>query len=111
LYQGVVHPEYPVYKNTGTVCKMSEVQLHDVIVERDNTFWRIEMINEYAVNEDFQKITFDDGRMLKCSLVHKLMVTSPKKCPASMLEVGDELADVDINGMTKKRVVKKTLKG
>jgi hypothetical protein len=111
LYQGVVHPDYPMYKNTGMVCKISELQLHDVVVERDKTFWRVEMINEYLVNEDFQQITLSDGRVLKCSLAHKLRVISPKKCPASMLEAGDELADVDINCMTKKKVVKKILKG
>ena len=112
LFEGMVHPDYPIFKQGGTSCKVSELKPNDEIWNYDNTQWRVEALTEYNVNEDFYQITFEDGRILKCSTAHKFIVTSPKKCSASVLEIGDVVADINVGMfMQKFRSFAKKAKG
>lgn len=102
FFDGLVHPDYIVYNNDGRIQRVADLTAESHILNRDGTLWCVESLLTYTVNEDFQQIEFTDGRTLKCSQQHKLMVTSPKKISASELDGGDIIADVSLASVKKK---------
>lgn len=101
LFNGYVHPDYPVYNNDGVVKPISQVEIKDIILDRDSNHWKVESIIQTEVDEDFYLIEFSDGRKLKCSLKHKLKIISPKNISVSLLSINDEIQDVSLDSIGK----------
>lgn len=101
FFDGIVHPDYPVYNNDSGVVKISDVSRMDIVIDRDNSTWIVEDLLEYEVDEDFYDIELTDGRHLKCSQKHRILITSPKKIVASEIRFGDIIADVSIGSVGK----------
>lgn len=102
LFDGLVHPDYHVYINDGTVRKVSELEPDLYLLDRESKLWKVEKLLEYQVDEDFLEFEFTDGRRLKCSQNHKLLVTSPRKILANDLGSGDIISDVSIGAVGKR---------
>jgi hypothetical protein len=103
FFDGYVVPNYKVVHHDGYPIDVKDVKNGDILIDRDNSFWKVESLLEYTVeNEVFCKITLNDGRILDGNKQCKLLVTSPKNIQFSDLSSGDTIADVELSNLQKK---------
>lgn len=102
LFDGLVHPDFIVYNNSGLAQPISEIKVNDIILYNDDNHWLVCDIFAVEVDEDFHKITLDDGRVIKCSSQYRFTVTSPKKLEAKYLSAKDVITDASLSLLGKK---------
>jgi hypothetical protein len=95
--RGCFHPSMRVVMDNGLPVLISDVKKGDVVVSHDGSRQKVIDVFEYEVDEDLVEIEMNDGRILRCTPDHLILVRKDDRqiwIRACDLKEGDDIVEV-----------------